>query len=277
MDPFTLAMMGGSMLTSYLGNRSARSGAEQSAATQAAAARQAGDMRGRGYDEAGRTAGQGYDRALGALGTQRWDATNQLYDEHKPGGFERQQETLRRTFSTDPGYQFRMQQGTAATARGLNARGVSGGGNYDTALARYGQDYASNEYGNHVGRYQQWQGQHNANLQQMAGAERSGASERAGLHVNRGNALAQYGIGGADARAEGVYGAGQARAQGQQNVANADASMWNNFGNALSYGGGRMNMGGGQGQQQGGDSAWNQQQRSAGQYNPNQYRYGGQR
>lgn len=46
----------------------------------------------------------------------------------------------------DPGYQFRMNEGMKAINSAAAARGMAGGGATMKALARYGQDYASNEY-----------------------------------------------------------------------------------------------------------------------------------
>jgi hypothetical protein len=48
----------------------------------------------------------------------------------------------------DPGYAFRLQQGNQALARSAAAKGNSLGGGAAKALARYSQDYASNEYSN---------------------------------------------------------------------------------------------------------------------------------
>ncbi len=52
------------------------------------------------------------------------------------------------TEQNDPGYQFRLQQGQQAIERGATAAGGAFSGGTLKALARYGQDYASNEYQN---------------------------------------------------------------------------------------------------------------------------------
>lgn len=49
---------------------------------------------------------------------------------------------------SDPGYQFRMDQGLKAVNAASSARGNSNSGATMKALTRYGQDYASNEYNN---------------------------------------------------------------------------------------------------------------------------------
>jgi hypothetical protein len=50
--------------------------------------------------------------------------------------------------TNDPGYAFRLQQGEQAIERGASAAGGANSGGTLKAIARYGQDYASNEYAN---------------------------------------------------------------------------------------------------------------------------------
>ena len=52
------------------------------------------------------------------------------------------------TEANDPGYQFRMQQGEGALENSAAARGGLLSGNTLEAMQQYGQNYASNEYGN---------------------------------------------------------------------------------------------------------------------------------
>jgi len=52
----------------------------------------------------------------------------------------------------DPGYQFRMNQGQQALQQSAAARGVLNGGGTLKDVLQYGQDYASQEYGNVVNR-----------------------------------------------------------------------------------------------------------------------------
>lgn len=49
-----------------------------------------------------------------------------------------------------PGYQFRLQQGQQALDAGLASRGGMGSGKAMTAAQEYGQNFASNEYGNRL-------------------------------------------------------------------------------------------------------------------------------
>ncbi len=56
--------------------------------------------------------------------------------------------------ATDPGYQFRMEQGLKALQNSGAARGSAMGGSAVKANLQYGQDYASNEYQNSFNRFQ---------------------------------------------------------------------------------------------------------------------------
>lgn len=58
-------------------------------------------------------------------------------------------------FTEDPGYQFRLEEGTKTLERGAAAKGGQLGGAQQKALLKYGQDYASNEYTNFLNRYYQ--------------------------------------------------------------------------------------------------------------------------
>lgn len=51
-------------------------------------------------------------------------------------------------FQQDPGYQFRLDEGTRALERGAAARGGLLSGGFARKALRYAQDYASNEYQN---------------------------------------------------------------------------------------------------------------------------------
>jgi hypothetical protein len=57
-------------------------------------------------------------------------------------------------FQQDPGYQFRLSEGLKALDRQAAARGGLISGAALKAAGRYGQDYASGEYGNAFNRYQ---------------------------------------------------------------------------------------------------------------------------
>lgn len=98
-----------------------------------------------------------------------------------------------------PGYQFRLNQGRRNLEASSAARGGMGSGKAATAMTNYGQDYASNEYGNR--------------LNQLAGVSGTGQTQ-ANQSMNTGmNYAANIGnaaITGANARQSGILGAGSA-------------------------------------------------------------------
>lgn len=103
-----------------------------------------------------------------------------------PGGAGTRQFTADMMSQYDPGYNFRLQQGTRALQMGAAARGGILGGAQQKALSRYGQDYASQEYNNAWNRYMAGQRQQYSMLSGLAGL-----GERA---VGMGTeALGQYG------------------------------------------------------------------------------------
>lgn len=57
-----------------------------------------------------------------------------------------------------PGYQFRLSEGNRSINTGYAANGLLQSGAAQKALLKYGQDYASNEYGNRVNQLAQQQG-----------------------------------------------------------------------------------------------------------------------
>lgn len=87
-----------------------------------------------------------------------------------------------------PGYQFRLDQGNQAINRSAAAKGMLGSGNTLAELARYGQGYASNEYGNR--------------LSQLGNLSTQGMGQANLIGENKGNAT----ISAANARASGITG-----------------------------------------------------------------------
>ena len=149
------------------------------------------------------------------------------------------------TVTDDPGYQFRLQEGLDALERSAAARGSFLTGASAEALTRYGQDYASQEYGNTyrraLGEYQQAYNifqQNQANqfnrLSTMAGGGQTAAGQlsSAGNFAagNVGNIL----MGSAGQIGRSYQDAGAARASGYVGQANA-------WGNAIA--GGFNNLG----------------------------------
>ena len=108
-------------------------------------------------------------------------------------------------FTQDPGYQFRMDQGTKALERSAAARGGLISGNTGGALQKYGQDLGSQEYQNAFNRYQINRTNQLAPLQSLFGAGQTAATTLGGNYgtygtqtgTNTGNML----LSGANSRA----------------------------------------------------------------------------
>lgn len=148
------------------------------------------------------------------------------------------------TEQNDPGYQFRLQQGQQALERSAAARGNLLSGGTGKALERYGQDYASNEYGNVYNRALQTYGtnyntfqQNQSNLYnrlagiagtgqtsagQLSAAAQGVSSNTAGTSASLGSQIGQ------------TYGAlGGAQASGYAGATNAITGGLNNLSSLL--------------------------------------------
>lgn len=126
-------------------------------------------------------------------------------------------------FHTDPGYQWRMDQGIQALDRSASARGQLFSGGELKALDRYNQGFASNEYQNAFSRYTQNQGNRFNRLAALSGIGQAAQNQMTGYAQNLGPSLAQgyYGIG--NAQAAGAYG----QANAINNGLNGLGSAWN--------------------------------------------------
>lgn len=121
-----------------------------------------------------------------------------------------------------PGYDFRLQQGQAATNMANNATGGLVGGNALKGLQDYTQNFASNEFNN---AFTQNQAQQTNIYNRLAGLAGIGSTGLTGLsNLATGNATnqAQLGVGAANAQAAGTVGATNAITGGLTNTANTN-------------------------------------------------------
>lgn len=93
-------------------------------------------------------------------------------------------------FQADPGYQFRLNEGNKALDRMMSAGRVTGGRAIKEAM-RYGQDFASNEFGNSVGRMFTLAGFGPVGVNTSAAAGTNAANQIGQIRLNQGNALAE--------------------------------------------------------------------------------------
>ena len=228
MDPFTLAILGGSALSgglSYMGS-------QRAAGAQSAAAQQSGMLgliaQQQARDEARRMAEQGAAAGREFYGKGREDllaqgrtgaetarefygqgvgfqepymgagagATNQLAQLFGQGGAYTQQPTYEQ-LQMDPGYAFRFQQGQEAMTNAARAGGLAGSGGALKAATRYGQEAGSQEYQNAYSRFMANRAAATQGLQNLAGVGAGAAGTASQLAGSMGNALAgnQFNLG----------------------------------------------------------------------------------
>ncbi len=186
--------LGGALLSSS----AARDAAEQ----QAAAAREASQLQYQMFQQQRqdqtpwREAGV---RALGGLENQDFQRDFTMAD-----------------YQEDPGYQFRMAEGQKALERSAAAKGSLMSGGFMKGLTRYGQDVASQEYGNAYNRF-------NADRDRRFGR----LSSLAGIGQTANNQVGQAGMNYANQVGNNMM--GSANAQGAAGIAGANA-----WGGALS-------------------------------------------
>ena len=154
----------------------------------------------------------------------------------------------------DPGYQFRMEQGTQALDRSASARGGIYSGRAAKDLLRFGQGLGSQEYGAAYNRFQTNRSNKLNPLQSLMGAGQTSANQvgqaaqsygsNAGANiVQAGNARASGYVGGANALS-GAIGQGYNMYQGNQmlDIMNRRAPSiggdedWRNTGNGMPSG-----------------------------------------
>lgn len=117
-------------------------------------------------------------------------------------------------FQEDPGYAFRMAEGQKALERSAAARGGLNSGATMKALSRYGQDFASNEYGNAYNRFNSDRDRRFGRLSSIANLGYNATAARANASMNYGN---QY--------SNNVTGLGNAYAAGHLAKANSNQQM----------------------------------------------------
>lgn len=112
---------------------------------------------------------------------------------------------------SDPGYQFRLNEGMKALNANASATGNRLGGAQQKALAQYSQGYASNEYGNAWNR-----------LANLAGIGTSATNSTANAGSNYTNAVSSNLMGAANANAA----ATMAQANNYGNMINNGTTLW---------------------------------------------------
>jgi hypothetical protein len=201
------ASAAGSVISGYMGAKASKQAAE----TQAAAAREAiaqqremfniQNEQQRPYREAGYS-------ALSDIAGMKPYLTKQFGQEDFQAGI-------------DPSYNFRLAQGNLATTNLANQAGGLIGGNALQGLTNYGQNAASQEFGNVFNRFQtQRTGIYNT-LAGIAGIGQTAQGQVSNLAQNTANNIGQATIGVGSAYAGGQVGAANALSGGIQGATNA--------------------------------------------------------
>lgn len=132
----------------------------------------------------------------------------------------------------DPGYQFRLNEGTKATNNALIAAGYNGSGAQGKALTRYAQDYASNEYASAYARELEAKNRKYNMLSAISDYGLNAAAQQGGATAQLASTSANILGNQAANSATLVKAAGDARASGYTNIA---ASLNQGAKNFLTY------------------------------------------
>jgi len=201
------AQAAGSIISGYMGSKAAKQAAEtQAASTREAIAQQRAmfdiqNEQQRPYREAGYS-------ALSDIAGIKPYLTKQFGQADFEAGI-------------DPSYNFRLQQGNIATTNLANQAGGLVGGNALQGLTNYGQNAASQEFGNVFNRFQtQRTGIYNT-LASIAGIGQKAQGQVSDLAQNTAGNIGQATIGIGNALAGGQVGAANALSGGIQGVSNA--------------------------------------------------------
>jgi hypothetical protein len=123
-------------------------------------------------------------------------------------------------FQKDPGYQFRMDQGTQALERSAAAGGGLLSGGTGKALTQYGQDYASGEYSNAYNRFNNDQTTRFNRLSALAGTGQTATNTLATLGANTASNIGENYLQAGNASAANYVGQGNAINSGVSSLGN---------------------------------------------------------
>jgi len=190
------------LLSDYLGISSPKGYAPKPSRDQVANEFEAShyDKFGRGYAAKSSNMGKEnnaidaeYARRLGEweTGLAKYRAENPDAQNSDPNFGRLTREFTNEDFVKDPGYDFRQAEGEKGVNRQLSARGGFDSGSALKALARYNQDYASNEFTNAFNRDTSYKNNLYGMLSGTAGQGLQAAGTKAGIMQNSANAQNQ--------------------------------------------------------------------------------------
>ena len=246
MDPFTLALIGGtaaSGISGLMGAGASRAAGQQ----QAQASMMSALLQAQQADAARQQQERMYNESVARMEPFRQGgvaATNRMQELYGIGGSPTAagygsyaQPFSMQDFAMDPGYAFRVQQGQQAIDRSAAARAGLQSGAALKEAARFGQEAGSQEYGNAYNRFLQQRELQLRALQGLASPGASMASQTGQLGVQTGANIANTMLGAGQALGQGIEQAGQARASSYMGGATALQGALSGIGqNAMLYG-----------------------------------------
>ena len=134
-----------------------------------------------------------------------------------------------KNWQTEPGYEFRLNQGENAVNNYLAARGMPFGGTAAKALIDYNQGMASQEYSNVYNRTAQDRTDRFNRLASLAGIGQTAAQQTGSYAMNTANTMGNIGM--QSAALQGDYATQSANARASSSLYNAN--LWGNVGNTL--------------------------------------------
>lgn len=189
----------GKVVGGITGATQAADGASRAADAQVAASDRATQLQREIWQQQQADAKPWLDAGKGALA--------QLTQGIQPGGDFNRNFTMA-DFQADPGYQFRMQQGQSALESSAAARGSHLSGATLKALAQYGQDMGSQEYGNAYNRFNNDMTNRYNRLSGIAGGGQTANQQLQAAGTNFGAMAGNNTIGAGNARASGYVAQG---------------------------------------------------------------------
>lgn len=128
----------------------------------------------------------------------------------------------------DPSYKFRLQQGQDSIQSGAAAQGGLLSGATQKTLLNYGQEAASQEYGNAYNRFNADQTNQYNRLANLVGVGQNAAAQTGNAGLQTGQAIANNTMAGANAQAAGTVANANAWANAGQQLGTMGAAYMNN-------------------------------------------------
>lgn len=230
MDPFTIAALGGAAASGISGIMGAGA-ARQAGQAQSQAAMMSALIQAQQAEAARQQQQKMYEESVARMEPFRLGgvaATNRMQELYGIGGNQAAagygsyaQPFSMADYQADPGYDFRFREGQRALESSAAARGGLLSGGTGKALARYGQEMGSQEYGNAYNRFLQQRELQLRALQGLASPGASMAAQTGQLGVQTGANIANTMLGAGQALGQGIEQAGQARASSYMGGASA--------------------------------------------------------